>query len=1266
MKTLFTLLLVVVVVTQLNAASNPKYDKIWKLFTNSEYNLALTTVQEELIEHPNDVALLDIQLQIIKNSKDYKTAIEYILKLIDAVPNPNPYIQSNFELFSTKAVSATNEDILERTLRDLINHTKIDATISASLRDELGSFYLDHHQRRKAEEVYASIGSVATWSLLGPFENLMGNGFDKYPDVIDNPKQKIFKGKYNADIAWYPLKYHIPGRWIHLENYCYTSRGIVFAQTFCISAIEQDVYLRIGISGSLKVYVNDVVVLRENQEINNGIDAMNVKIHLAKGVNRIVLQLGNSDGNGRVNFNMRLTDASYTIIKNLTFSNEVTDYQKASSKEQRTAREIAPYQGYFIAEANKKNELEYYYKYKASQVSSYNEDLDYLEEVGTELLEKYPNCSHFYVPLLNFYTRIGNRTMWSELSERYKKLDPNSVSAVVTKITEAFEKENYPDVRTLLEENKSILGTESYYTYTITLLIREKKNDEAFALIDKAYSSYPNNSIFVELKTSMENGDKKNTAAAIEVLSKYLKNHYNINLFAAYFHLKSNSKLEEAISDLRELINNHDYEDAPLYYALNVYNNEYSKEDRIKLLDKLLEYAPNTSNLFYRRAEAKLGTSNDGAVRDLTLALENYPYNYDAIALQRTIAQKPNIYDLFTNYDYDKLFTEAGTKQAGDADLEMILDEDQMVIYDRGAMESRRIAMYKVLNEKGIDRLKEIELPVYDNQEFTIEKAEVLKLNGNTLKGEIHENKVVFTNLEKGDGILLIYKYKEFPIIGLNNHNIHIFPFNYFNFNHKRKITLLVHPAFSFQYHSSGFDFKPLKSKVDDFDSYVWEQQNVERIEDEISMPDYWDVAKYITLTSVPDWKYINNWYQILSNTSTENTRIIDRTVKKIFPQGPSSNAMDNAKKIYEYIVKNIRYSSVWFRNSGLVPQEVSKTLSSKLGDCKDVALTFKVLAEKVGIQSNLILVNTKDNGTKLYDLPSIEFNHCMVKMYIDNKHYFLELTSDVNGFNTLGSRVLNACYLEIGENSSNKIERLNPPTRVTNGIVNSTVMSFADEKPTVKKNVLFIGDYAAYEKSTFRNAEHKDKEENIAANLPDAFMDQQLVSFDINEVQLASVLTDSLEQTYTYEVNTPFTKVANLSVLKLPFSYTKNGLPMLQAKQRVMPLCLWNSPLDLDYEAEKIEINIPKGKKLAELPAAVVISNKYFDYSLTFTKAPGKCLAAKVCTYKTTEIPANEYQDFKKAMIKVSEAESVQLALQDGEEAPEPKPGAKAKKGKK
>ncbi len=359
MKTLATLFFSLFLFSLSPSIAAPKYDKIWEFYTTSKYDEALALIEEGLLESPKDVLLLDLNLQIIKNRKDYKTSIELMKKLIDAAPNPNPYMFSNYSLFSFGSVSSTDEDLLERVLSELLENPKLDATMLAVLRENLGNYYLARHQRARAEASYGSIGAISEWSLLGPFENLMGNGFDKYQEVIDNPSKTTFKGKYNASISWYPLKYNIPGRWIHLGNYCFTSRALVFAQTFCISPVEQDVYLRIGISGSLKVFVNDALVLKENQEINNGIDAMSVKVHLNAGNNRIVIQLGNSESSGRVNFNIRLTDANYKLVENLTYTTVVSDYKKATLA-QVPPREAITYIKFFNEQAAAKGVFEYY------------------------------------------------------------------------------------------------------------------------------------------------------------------------------------------------------------------------------------------------------------------------------------------------------------------------------------------------------------------------------------------------------------------------------------------------------------------------------------------------------------------------------------------------------------------------------------------------------------------------------------------------------------------------------------------------------------------------------------------------------------------------------------------------------------------------------------------------------------------------------------------------------------------------------------------
>ena len=87
---------------------------------------------------------------------------------------------------------------------------------------------------------------------------------------------------------------------------------------------------------------------------------------------------------------------------------------------------------------------------------------------------------------------------------------------------------------------------------------------------------------------------------------------------------------------------------------------------------------------------------------------------------------------------------------------------------------------------------------------------------------------------------------------------------------------------------------------------------------------------------------------------------------------------LQKARTIYDFIEANVSYSNVPFMHGPIIPQKASRTLNTKLGDCKDVSTLFVALCNEVGLKANLILVDTRDNGERHLNLPSVDFNHCI------------------------------------------------------------------------------------------------------------------------------------------------------------------------------------------------------------------------------------------------------------------------------------------------
>src|SRR5690606_17886243 len=160
---------------------------------------------------------------------------------------------------------------------------------------------------------------------------------------------------------------------------------------------------------------------------------------------------------------------------------------------------------------------------------------------------------------------------------------------------------------------------------------------------------------------------------------------------------------------------------------------------------------------------------------------------------------------------------------------------------------------------------------------------------------------------------------------------------------------------------------------VTDYDIHTWEMQQVPAMKSEPLMPKITDIGSILHISTLKTWNEVADWYSDLAYQDVSNNFELNTTFEEIFAKEKPADEFQKAKMIYEYIIKNIRYSSVSFRQSGLVPQNVSKTLSTRLGDCKDLSTLFVSLAANAGIQSQLVLIDTRDNGIMDMVLPSME-----------------------------------------------------------------------------------------------------------------------------------------------------------------------------------------------------------------------------------------------------------------------------------------------------
>src|SRR5690606_17241703 len=129
-------------------------------------------------------------------------------------------------------------------------------------------------QNTEAAKAFNKIGAIENWSVVGEFENISASGFDKNYAALKQPgTDAVFSNRYGAQVKWFSPAVARKDKWFDLTYYFNPFDAVVFSQTFINSPVEQEIQLRAGVSGSIKVWLNDQNVIAVPEERNNDLDS---------------------------------------------------------------------------------------------------------------------------------------------------------------------------------------------------------------------------------------------------------------------------------------------------------------------------------------------------------------------------------------------------------------------------------------------------------------------------------------------------------------------------------------------------------------------------------------------------------------------------------------------------------------------------------------------------------------------------------------------------------------------------------------------------------------------------------------------------------------------------------------------------------------------------------------------------------------------------------------------------------------------------------
>jgi hypothetical protein len=151
-------------------------------------------------------------------------------------------------------------------------------------------------------------------------------------------------------------------------------------------------------------------------------------------------------------------------------------------------------------------------------------------------------------------------------------------------------------------------------------------------------------------------------------------------------------------------------------------------------------------------------------------------------------------------------------------------------------------------------------------------------------------------------------------------------------------------------------------------------------------------------------------WYKNLVNDLDYNDATLMQKAKEV--TDTCSTNFAKVRAIYYWIQDNIKYIAFEDGVAGFRPEEASKVLSNKYGDCKGMANLTKGLLKALGFDARLAWIGTSDLPYD-YSLPSLYVdNHMICVLKQNDQWYFLDGTEKnqnigINAYRIRGKQVM-------------------------------------------------------------------------------------------------------------------------------------------------------------------------------------------------------------------------------------------------------------------
>ena len=603
----------------------------------------------------------------------------------------------------------------------------------------------------------------------------------------------------------------------------------------------------------------------------------------------------------------------------------------------------------------------------------------------------------------------------------------------------------------------------------------------------------------------------------------------------------------------------------------------------------------------------------------------------------------------------DKKFTEDANSVIRNVNTKIVISSER-------SMEVEYKKIITVLNKYG-DRhikaylhndenvsVKDLEAIIYDKLGNEIKKIkerdfrDLSAVSGGTLYSDSRVFVMEYTPLDYPYTVEFSYRIK-------NNNTVFIPTWqpvkNYHQSVIKSTFTIIDEANSNLRHLEKNLDYFEDIKVQEGTNSIICEANNISAIDRENYSPDlssFLPIVHFATSKfhlegvdgEAENWKEFGKWqYEELVSGRDEVTEETKQEILAL-TQGVD-DPIGKAKIVYDYVQSKTRYISVQVGIGGWQPIDAKTVDEVKYGDCKGLTNYTKALLKVVGIDSKYTVVFAGNEKKDLeYEFASMQGNHVILNVPIEDQDIWLECTSQDIPFGFLGDFTDDRDVLVIDENG---------------GKIKHTDTYLA------KDNYQNLAGQIEISPEGHLSADYTIKSYNVQFNNKyylDGRPDNDVIKYykryysHLNNLKINSFKFSKNED------DIEFVEKINLTAKKYCKKFGNRLMMTVNAlnqsinipdknKDRETPFEVSRGYFDEDY----IEIKLPEGLVLESKPENISINSKFGEYKASFSiNESGKLIYERSMLLNNGTYTKEDYQEFREFFKEVNKADQSKLIL--------------------